>query len=285
MARNDNDVKVVDTITIGDQVYDKDSVTPSTYFEYVKGMKQKLVNHEHEIIIDTALTMLKKTKLTGQTEMAKELTHQIELAMRELEAAADGFDIFVDRKTLEKYIKSVEQKSVKIIEIERYEREIPDEILDKLELARKHFDRIYIVFTDYTEKQTKKVAKERRDKDPIMFGAFVEKDASSSKIYVEDRMFFIADWVEEKCELTLEEMVRDVKDKTGEDITYRVTNPKDAEEVKSMIESFKHPMEENKDMKPVSLFDKIKQKVTRKKKSESSDEAPKKRGRKKKTEE
>ena len=32
-------------------------------------------------------------------------------------------------------------------------------------------DKLYILFTDYTGKEQRKVAKERREKDPILFGA------------------------------------------------------------------------------------------------------------------
>lgn len=286
MARAQKQLEDVEkeTITIGDKVYDKDSVTPSVYFEYVKGLKQKLSSEDQNIVIDTALKMLEKTKLTGQTGMAKELAHQVDLALRELNAAKDGFDIFIDRKDVERYIEKISNKEVKIIELEKYERDIPDTIVDKLALAKKHFDQIYIVFTDYTQKETKKVAKERRDKDPIMFGAFHDVDEDNrNHIYVEDKMFFIADWTEEKCDLTLEEIVRDTKDKENVDITYKITTPADEEEVKTMLKSYTMPAMDS--YKPVSLFEKIKQKVSRKKKDETDVEIKPKRGRKKKTEE
>lgn len=263
MARKKQSEEIVEVVTLGDKSYNENDLTPSEYFDYVKGLKQKLNYDDYNIIIDNGLTMLKKTKITGQTSMAKEITHQIELALKELDAARDGFDIFIDKKDIERYIEKVEDKVVKIIEISEYEREIPDDIIDKIELARKHFDELYIVFTDYTLKETKKVAKERRDKDPILFGAFHDREEKDKgNIYVEDRMFFIADWKEEKCDLTLEEIVRDIKDKEGKDITYKVSVPKNEEEVKAMLKSYNNPIE---DMKPVSLFDKIKNKLSKSK--------------------
>ena len=280
-----NQIDVEDTVQIGDVLVDKDSVTPSMYFEYVKGLKQKINNEYYDMVIDTALALLKKTKVTGQTEMAKELTHQVELALKELDAAKDGFDIFVNRKDIERYIDKVESKCIKIIELNKYEREIPDEVIDRIELAKKHFDQIYIIFTDYTKKETKKVAKERRDKDPIMFGAFHDDtDDDSSNIYIEDRMFFIADWKDDKCELTLEEIVRDVKDKEGKDITYRISNPTDKDAVINMLNSYKTPVEKSEILKPVSIFEKIKKKVTGSRKSDETTKTTRKL-RKKKNEE
>ena len=229
-----------DTVQIGDKVYNIKDITPSVYFEYVKELKQKVEFNEYEIVIDSALNMLKKTKLTGQTAMAKELTTNLEKLLKELEAVKNGFNIFILRKDLERYIDKVEACSIKIIELSRYEREIPDEIIDKVELANNIFDELYIVFTDYTEKTTKKVAKERRDKDPILFGAFKEKvkEKDKEKVYIQDRLFFIADWIEENCDLTLEELVRASKKNLK---TYKITNPTDEQEVRKLLESYKQP--------------------------------------------
>lgn len=268
---NNNEI-AIETVEIGGTVYDTDSVTPSLYFDYVKGLKEKLNKAEYDIIIDQALKMINKCKITKQTRMAAELTHQVDLALRELNAANNGFDIFVDRKTIEKYITDVEGKAVKIIELSEYTREIPDDVMDKLSKASEIFDQMYIIFTDYTKKESKRVAKARRDKDPIVFGAFLDKTSESdNKIYVEDRLFFVADWIDDKCDLTLEQIVRDTKGKENEILTYKVSNPKDEEEVKKYLESFNKPIEENK---PVSLFDKVKavtkRKTTRKSKKNDS---------------
>lgn len=277
-----SEAKETNTIKIGDTYYDEDTISPSTYFDYVKGMKKNLKFEEYDIIIDTALKMLEKTKRTGQTVMAASLTHQLELAMKEVAAAKDGFDIFVDRKDIERYITDVEGKSIKIIDLEKYERDIPDEVLDKLEKAREHFDMIYIIFTDYTSKTTKKVAKERRDKDPVMFGAF--RNEENDNIYIEDRLFFIADWVEPQCELTLEEIVRDIEKKDKKTITYRISTPESEEEVKKIFSAIKSKDMDQSEMEPVTIFEKVKRRITRKK-TEDGEEKPKKRGRKKKTEE
>ena len=259
----------METVKIGDTFYNKDDISPSAYFEYVKGLKKKLNQEEYSVIIDRAIEMINKTKITGQTEMAKRITHQLDLALKELDCAKKGFDIFVNRKDIEKYISSVDKKCIKIIELSRYTRDIPDEIMDKLILAKEIFDEIYVIFTDYTMKETKKVAKERRDKDPILFGAFLDPDGKAdNKIYVEDRLFFIADWVEEMCDLTLEEIVRNTDDVK----TYKIPNVSDIEAAKKFLDSFNAPID---DMEPVTLFEKVKKKATRKKSASTTTKKPK----------
>lgn len=254
--------KVIDAQVVGEKMVDEADISPSTYFDYVKGLKEKLNKEEYNIIIDSTLKMIQKCKVTKQTAMAKELSHQLELAIKELEAANKGFEIFVSRKAIEKYINDVEGKAIKIIELSEYTREIPDSVMDRIADASEIFDQLYIIFTDYTKKESKRVAKERRDKDPVVFGAFLDKSAVESKsskdIYVEDRLFFVADWVEEKCDLTLEQIVRNTAGKTNEVLTYKVTNPSDMEEVKNYLKSFKEPTE---NLKPVKLFDKVKDTV------------------------
>ena len=256
--------EIIDVETIGDKAVSKEDITPSTYFEYVKGMKDKIDNKEQQLVIDNILNMIKKCKITKQTEMAKRLAHQAKVALRELDVADKGFDIYVDRKTIESYIDSVEGKAIKIIELSKYTREIPDEYIDTISLASDLFDELYIIYTDYALKDTKKVAKERRDKDPIVFGAFLDKESDDSqKIYVEDRLFFICDWVEEKCDLTLEEICKDIKNKEDKDITYKVETPQETEDIKKYLDSFLVHVEES-EIKPKNIFNTVKEAVTKK---------------------
>ena len=254
--------EAIETEIIGDAAVATDNITPSTYFEYVKGMKDKINDTDQQLVIDNILKMIEKCKITNQTAMAKRLAHQAKLAVRELDVAKQGFDVYVDRKVIEKFIQDVEGKAIKIIELSEYTREIPDDQIDKITLAQKLFDKLYIIYTDYALKDTKKVAKERRDKDPIVFGAFLDNDGDmKTKIYVEDRLFFICDWVEEKCDLTLEEIAKDIKGKTKEDITYKITTPKEVDDIKQYLNSFEEPID---NQKPVNIFQKIKKTVSRK---------------------
>lgn len=250
-------------ITIGDRAVAPEDITPSIYFDYVKGLKQKLDHNEYDHIVDNALKLMKKCEVTGQTAMAKELAHQVDLCIRELNAAREGFDVFVNRKDIEKFIDKVEGKAIKLMELKNYPREIPDEAMEKISKAKEIFDELYIAFTDYSLKETKKVAKERRDKDPVVFGAFMDKDDTDdkSKVYIEDRLFFVADWVDEKCDLTFEELVRNVSSMLDKEVTYRVSNPEDEEEIKKFLSSTTSPIEV---LEPTSIFEKIKKKVTRK---------------------
>ena len=173
---------IKETVEIGNKIYDVEDVTPSVYFDYVKDKKKDIADENLHVVADNCLKLLAKTKLTGQLSVAKKIVAQYELIMRELKAASYGFDTIVYKSDVEKFIKKIAKHPVKIIDLESYSREIDDGVLDRLLIAKENdlFDAYYVVFTDYTGEETKKIAKERRDKDPIVFGTFVDKNEESS---------------------------------------------------------------------------------------------------------
>lgn len=245
-----------ETIEIGGTLYDADSITPTVYFNYVKNMKKDIKDENLQVVADNCLILLQKTKITGQTSAAKKIFDQYSLIMRELKAASFGFDTIVYKSDIEKFIKDISKHPVKIIELSKYTREVDDSVIDKLTIAKENelFDEYYVLFTDYTNKETKQIAKERRDKDPILFGAF--KTADNNNI-PESRFFYIGDWIDEYCDLTLEEMLTQYEKSESVGAKYTINIPKDVESLKEYM-----GMIEKKDTdKSESIFSKIKKKV------------------------
>ena len=50
--------EAIETEIIGDAAVATDNITPSTYFEYVKGMKDKIDDTDHQLVIDNILKMI-----------------------------------------------------------------------------------------------------------------------------------------------------------------------------------------------------------------------------------
>lgn len=50
-------------------------------------------------------------------------------------------------------------------------------------------------------KEERKIAAEKKDKDPILFGTFQDR---KQKVCV-DRFYYLGDWVDEYCDLTLDQ--------------------------------------------------------------------------------
>ena len=111
--------------------------------------------------------------------------------------------------------------------------EIPDDLVETITKTKDLFDEFYVVFTDYTGKEERKVEKERRDKDPILFGVF------KNSVNVSDRFYFLGDWVDEYCDLTLDKMVEEYKAKKGKDIVVTTEIPATSEELLERLKSYK----------------------------------------------
>ena len=95
------EIEAKNTVTIGDKVYNVDDITPTEYFEYLKHMKKDIEDENLQTVADNCLTLLKKTKITGQTSAAKKIFDQYSLIMRELKAASFGFNTILYKSNLQ----------------------------------------------------------------------------------------------------------------------------------------------------------------------------------------
>ncbi|MED3119762.1 hypothetical protein P4281_20185, partial [Bacillus thuringiensis] len=203
-------------------------LTPSEYFEIIKGKKNTIDDQELVNIYDNCLTLLNKYKITGQTKAIKKLIFHLETIEKERSIVQAGIDTFVYRDDIEEFIENISKDTVKIQDLESYEREIPDDVVAVLETVKDKFDQFYVVFTDYTGKVEKQVTKERRDKDPILFGTFQDEKSRT----VIDRFYFIGDWEDEYCDLTLDKMVNKVQTSKGKHLSMTIKTPTDIKALK-----------------------------------------------------
>ena len=212
---------------------DELTYTPDQYFQFIKDKKQHITDDELSAIYDNCLELLNKYRITGQTKGMRKLLFHLECIEKERELISLGVDTFIYRDDIEEYIDHVAKDVVKIIELENYEREIPDEIVHVVEAVKGKFDRLYVLFTDYTGKVERQVEKERRSADPILFGTF----QNESNRAVVDRFYFLGDWEDEYCDLTLDKMVAEFKDKKERNVTHTIKTPTDIQELKSQLSS------------------------------------------------
>lgn len=208
-------------------------LTPQQYFEEIKDRKHHITDAELVKVYDNCLDLLNKYKITGQQKGMRKLMFHLECIEKEREIVKMGINTFIYRDDIEEYIDSVAKDTVKIIELENYEREIPDEIVEVVAAVKDKFDQLYVVFTDYTGKVERQVEKERREKDPILFGTF----QNPSNRTVIDRFYYLGDWEDEYCDLTLDKMVNETEKAGKRNIVKTISTPKDIEELKEQLSS------------------------------------------------
>ena len=206
-------------------------LTPQQYFEQVKERKHNITDEELVKVYDNCLELLNKYKITGQKKGMRKLMFHLECIEKEREIVKMGINTFIYRDDIEEYIDTVAKDTVKIIELENYEREIPDEIVEVIAATKDKFDQLYVVFTDYTGKVERQIEKERRDKDPILFGTF----QNQSNRTVIDRFYYLGDWEDKYCDLTLDKMVNETEKAGKRNIVKTISTPSDIEELKEQL--------------------------------------------------
>lgn len=246
-------------------------LTPKEYFDFLKEKKNTITDLDLQNIYNNCLTLLNKYVVTGQVKGALKLKFHLETIEKEMDIVKSGINTFVYRDDIEYYIDNIADDIVKIIELENYEREIPDEIVEALATVKDKFSNFYVVFTDYTGQVERQVEKERRDKDPILFGTFEDKTSGT----IIERFYFIGDWEDEYCDLTLDKMVTEMKN-ANKNISHSIATPKSFEELKVQLSAleestrqgtFRFNSENIIDSKPQkeSFFKKVKTFLTGKK--------------------
>jgi hypothetical protein len=215
-----------------------DALFPKEYFDKVKGLKHKSTKEQLDKFIEAAKQMMIRAYKIGQDFKIEKLHFMIECAKKEIKLLDLGINTFIYMDDIIAYSKKITDRSIKIIELKNYPREIPDKISDiviKLK-EEKIFDEYFVVFTDYTGEVTKQVEKTKREKDPILFGCFTKESNSfthAKNIY--DRFYYIGDWEDEYCDLTLDKLVAESAKKLDLNIKHEVTVPVSEEEINAYV--------------------------------------------------
>lgn len=196
----------------------------------IEGKKKvnKPINHSKLITITEFFTRLSKSyeeltpiaeiaehyekaliqaKTMGQQALVEKLRDLIDVVRGEAHLIAMKLNKYVTEKQVVDFYEKVGQdKNLKLTWIKNFGRIIPESIYEikKSVDERKVFDNYVILHYDPAnngEKMTKEEVEKM--KDPILFGVI----KNSKKLY------YIADWKDEYCELTLEEMFKTLKGK------------------------------------------------------------------------
>lgn len=193
----------------------KFGVHPELYFKYIKkkfgmldGMRlssrlKKLEKAFHESIDG------------GQEALGEKMMHELLRETRESVLYAKGIRLFIERQDINKHKHNIRDGHISDTLLKNFTRIIPKNVLEKKRKYDGVFDD-FVVFHYWNEEANKKIEEKQRMtadeknkmRDPVLFGIIRETD----------RLYFIADWEDEFCDLTFEEMV-DVIGKDDNEIT------------------------------------------------------------------
>ena len=209
-SKKDNKTSINFTVNEDSKEIQSAVILANEYFKGVKTKQQKITDKKILDELNYLPSQIEELNLLGQTSLANKLKKDIVKLTKERILLANGFDTYIYRKDVTKYIELVKDKKVYICELEKFPRLIPEEAKQKLLKAKSLniFNDFWVVYVDYTNDSdsilTEKEKKERKkNRDPIIFGTFENPEKEPI-----NKMYFICDWVDEYCDLTLDQMVK-----------------------------------------------------------------------------
>lgn len=204
---NNSDIKI--------SAKDNSGIHPELYFKYIK----KKFGVIETLKLDARLKKLEKAFYAalenGQNALGEKIFKDLTRETRESMMYAKGVKHFVEHADLQKFKKKIRGGHISDTKFQDYTRVIPEDVLAKKKEVDFLFDGfvIYHVWDEEAEKKREKKesitpAEKSRMKDPVLFGVIKESS----------RCYFIAEWSDELCDLTFEEIV-DHLGKNDEEVT------------------------------------------------------------------
>jgi hypothetical protein len=187
----------------------KNGLNPALVFRFVKSKLNKVEVAKLKEQAKKLQKFVKDAKEIGQQatyeEMAKMLTGIVGL----LELSACGYDKYVSEEVVKKFEYKVQDRVLKYGKLESFPRAVPDKVRRKIKQVQDKnlFTEFWILYLDYTGEKLKTNKEKIREKDPILFGKIANNP---------DKLFYIVDWVDEYCDLTLKKFIEEVKSKDAD---------------------------------------------------------------------
>jgi len=175
-------------------------ISPILYFKYTKS-KFKMIERNR---IDRRLKQIEKAfnvaVENGQDALAEKFLKNIAKEARESELFAKGVRYYIDRYEVNKYKNHIRGGHISDTKFQDYTRVIPKDVIKKKKKFEGLFDEFIIYHywnPDAEDMKTMDRDEKEKMKDPILFGVIKETN----------RLYFIADWEDEYCDLTFDEMI------------------------------------------------------------------------------
>lgn len=169
-----------------------------TFFTNVK-LTSKGSAEDYRDRVAKYLRAIHNAKAVGQTALVEKLLSEMIANKYESLLFSNGVYHVVTEEQLVNFAKKTE-KGIDLCYVKNYTRPIPTDVIEKIGEANELevYDNFVVLHYDpngLNKKETRK--EEAKRKDPIVFGVI----AGSNKLY------YVADWVDEHCNLTLEKFV------------------------------------------------------------------------------
>ena len=173
-------------------------LSPIVIYKFVKDRFKLLEQSRLTSRLEKIASLMENARVLGQIAMADKIQDRFGKLLREQEMLACGYTKAITRKLADTFINAATPKIIKLTPLKNYVRIIPknvQRVIDEVK-KKKLFDDLLVMHTDVNNTAVAKTREEK--KDPILFGVINEAP---------DTLYFIIDWVDELCDLTLDKLL------------------------------------------------------------------------------
>ena len=207
--------------TIFDYIFSSRKISPERKKEMKKAKEHRInllqffsnlkveASKEREFVdrVEQYVKLIKKAQILHQTAQEEKLIDKLIIHTYESILSISGFNKYVISEDLVN-LQSKCDKELEIDYLKNFIRVVPDEVVEKKLKADSLmvFDNYCVIYYDPEGKSYQETNEEERKKidkikkDPILFGL----------IYGSDKLYYIADWIDDLCDLTLDQVVEKI---------------------------------------------------------------------------
>lgn len=186
-------------------------------FTELKSSLSKMTDEDASEMLSRISELTDSAKRAGQDQMLKTLKLQYDWSVKEItDIVPAGYDTFLNIEDINDAIAVLNENNIRRLlftDVRNYTHSIPEDSANKINEAKKVFDRVYILHTDFSGKDRKETEEVRKEKDPVAFGTLIS-DVNGRKVQ-NPHYYFITDWEDEYCDLTLAKLVDEYKTATS----------------------------------------------------------------------
>lgn len=184
-------------------------ISPSLYIKYVKSKFTETQRKRLDARLSKLKKMIPYAKEMGQFALYEELAKELALILKEIELEALGVTRSCTRADVDKFMNIVKDKVILFENLEDFPRVIPKKIQAQVKKVKPAFTGLKVLYVDYTDtkKQLKTTSQKIQEKDPILFG-YTSLNP--------DKLYYVADWVDEYCDLSLDKFISQLRLTDGE---------------------------------------------------------------------
>lgn len=180
---------------------DTGKIHAQLYFSYVKSKFSLL----ERIRMDRRVKVLEKAfeaaSNNGQDMLAEKMLRELVAYSRCSVMAAKGIKWVIAKEDLNKHKRHIKGGHISDTPLAKYTRIIPKKAVKRMEELNGVFDD-YVIYHYWNEKaddvKSMSPDEKRAMRDPVLFGLIKEAP---------EKLFFVADWEDEYCDLTFDEML------------------------------------------------------------------------------